>query len=117
MTRRMCFALDLVEDVALIAAYEAMHAPGAVPADVVDDIGATGFLDMEIWRTGNRCFMVAVVADNFPRPRGADAVAAADRWEDAMWRYQRPLPHAAPQEKWVEMTRIFALDEQQGTDA
>ncbi len=117
MSRRLCFALDLIDDAALMAQYEAMHAPGAVPAEVVADIRATGFLDLEIWRTGDRCFMVATVADDFPRARGAEAQAVADRWEAAMWRYQRALPHAAPGEKWTAMTRLFALDEQGGTAA
>ncbi len=117
MSRRICFALDLVDDAALIADYEATHLPGAVPPDVIADIHATGFLDMEIWRTGDRCFMSATVADDFPRPRGPAAQAVVDRWEESMWRYQRPLPHARPGEKWVEMTRIFALAEQKSNNA
>ncbi len=117
MSRRLCFALDLIEDAALIAEYEAIHVPGAVPADVIADINATGFLEMEIWRTGNRCFMIATVTEDFPRPRDAEVTAGVDSWESAMWRYQQPLPHAAPREKWVEMTRIFSLDEQQVSDA
>ena len=35
-------------------------------------------------------------------------------WEELMWRFQRPLAHAARGEKWVGMQRIFALDEQFG---
>lgn len=112
MSRRVCFALDLIDDADLIADYEALHAPGTGWPEVIADIRDTGFEDMEIWRTGNRCFMIAVVTDDFPRPRGPAAQAAVDRWEDRMWRYQQALPHAAPGEKWVPMTRIFALDEQ-----
>lgn len=112
MSRRVCFALDLVEDDALIAHYEAMHAPGAVPRDVIADIRARGFHEMEIWRVGNRCIMLAEVADDFPRHRGRRAQAVFDGWEGIMERYQRPLPQAAPGEKWVPMVRIFALDEQ-----
>ncbi len=115
MSRRLCFMLDLVDDAALIADYEARHAAGTGRREVIDDIVATGFIDMEIWRTGNRCVMVAEVADDFPRPRGPEAQAAVDRWEAEMWRYQQPLPHAADGEKWVGMTRIFALDEQVAT--
>ena len=29
-----------------------------------------------------------------------------------MWRFQRPLPHAAEGETWLPMMRIFSLDEQ-----
>ena len=112
MNRRLCFMLDLVDDAGLIAEYEARHAAGSGRPEVIDDIVATGFLDMEIWRTGNRCVMIAEVTDDFPRPRGAEAQAAIDRWEHEMWRYQQALPHAAPGEKWTALTRIFTLDEQ-----
>ncbi|MEY4706463.1 MAG: hypothetical protein RJB58_186, partial [Pseudomonadota bacterium] len=54
MSRRLCFALDLVDDAARIAEYEAFHAPGGVWPQIVDDIGAQGIEGMEIWRTGTR---------------------------------------------------------------
>jgi L-rhamnose mutarotase len=34
-----------------------------------------------------------------------------------MWTFQKALPHAAPGQKWVPMTRIFDLGEQQGSAA
>jgi len=44
------------------------------------------------------------------------AKAQADRlnpkvqeWEKLMWRFQQPLPQAAPGEKWLLMERIFKL--------
>lgn len=109
MKRRMCFALDLADDTRLIAEYEARHAPGAVWPEVIAHIRAQGMESMEIWRTGDRLVMIAEVADDYPRavaepPRVAD-------WETLMWRFQRPLPHAADGEKWVPMQRIFQLDD------
>lgn len=112
MARRVCFALDLVDDADLIAAYEAAHAPGAVWPEVTAGIRAKGFLDMEIWRAADRLFMIADVADDWPRSLTPEQGAADDRWEAAMDRFQRPLPHAAATEKWVPMSRIFALDQQ-----
>ncbi|MDH7973917.1 L-rhamnose mutarotase [Sphingomonas sp. AR_OL41] len=110
MTRRLCFALDLVEDADLIARYEAHHAPGAVWPEVLADIRDSGVVDMEIWRTGTRMFMIATVAADYPRDR---APAARDvEWQQLMWTFQRPLPHAAPGEKWTEMKRIFSLSEE-----
>ncbi|UYY59333.1 L-rhamnose mutarotase [Sphingomonas sp. S2-65] len=110
MSRRLCFALDLVDDAALIADYEARHAPGAVWPQIVAHIHAQGFEGMEIWRTADRLVMVADVADDFPR-----AIAPPpenDAWEALMWKFQKPLAHAAAGEKWVPMQRIFSLDEQ-----
>ena len=102
---RRCFALDLSSDPALIEEYEARHAPGAVWPAVLAHLRAQGVDAMEIWRTGDRLFMIAEVAPDYPRP--VPMLAEIDRWEEEMWRYQRPLPHAAPAEKWVEMQRIF----------
>ena len=112
MSRRLCFALDLVNDAAKIAEYEQFHAPGGVWPAIVDDIKAQGIEGMEIWRTGDRMMMIATVADDYPRAR--DVPAAYDEWETLMWGFQKALPHAAPGEKWVAMTRIFDLKEQKG---
>jgi L-rhamnose mutarotase len=107
---RRCFALDLNADAELIAEYEAVHGPGAVWPAVIAHIKATGVEGMEIWRSGDRLFMIAEVADDYPRP--GETPPEVHRWEELMWRFQRPLPHAAEGEKWVPMTRIFSLDEQ-----
>jgi L-rhamnose mutarotase len=112
MSRRLCFVLDLVDDPALIAEYEKHHAPGGVWPAIVDDIHAQGIEGMEIWRSGDRMVMIATVADDYPRPRAVPP--EYDLWEDLMWRFQRALPHAAPGEKWLPMTRIFDLAEQTG---
>ena len=61
MSRRLCFALDLVNDAAKIAEYERFHAPGGVWPQIVDDIHAQGIEGMEIWRTGDRMVMIATV--------------------------------------------------------
>jgi len=112
MTSRRCFVLDLVDDAALIAEYEARHAPGAVWPQVIAHIRATGVEAMEIWRSGDRMVMIAEVADDYPRSVPEPPETA--EWEKRMWRFQRPLPHAGAGEKWLPMTRIFALDGEQG---
>jgi L-rhamnose mutarotase len=105
---RHCFALDLHDDAALIAEYEARHAPGSVWPEVIAHIRATGVEAMEIWRTGNRLVMIAETAADYPR--AVEAPEAVAKWEEAMWRYQLPLPHARPDEKWVAMQPIFTLE-------
>ncbi len=112
MTRRLCFALDLLDDADLIAEYERAHAAGAVWPEVTAGIRAKGFEAMEIWRSGDRLFMIAEVADDFPRAIDGALAEVDARWEAAMGRFQKALPHAAPGEKWLAMTRIYALDEQ-----
>ena len=107
---RRCFALDLADDAELIVEYERLHGPGAVWPKVIEHLRTSGVESMEIWRTGDRLFMIAEVSSDYPRPVATPP--EVDRWEELMWRFQRPLPHAAEGEKWVPMTRIFSLDEQ-----
>src|SRR5437764_15456409 len=96
---RRCFALDLAGDAELIAEYERLHGPGAGWPAVIEHIRATGVEAMEIWRTGDRLFMIAEVAEDYPRD--VPLPAETKRWEELMWRFQRPLPHAAECEKWM----------------
>jgi L-rhamnose mutarotase len=112
MPRRVCYALDLVDDADLIEAYERAHAPGATWPAVAEGIRQKGFLDMEIWRADDRLFMVATVADDWPRPLSTELLAVENRWESEMDSFQRPLPRAEAGEKWRPMRRIFSLAEQ-----
>jgi len=109
-TRRFCYALDLIDDAALIAEYEKRHAPGSAWPEVVAHIRAQGAEHMEIWRAGDRLMMIVEAANDYPRP--VPAPPEIDRWEELMWRFQRPLPFAPAGEKWVQMTQIFDLDAQ-----
>ena len=115
MSRRLCFALDLVNDAAKIAEYERFHRPDGVWPEIVDDIAAQGIEGMEIWRTGDRMVMIATVADDYPRAR--DIPAQYDEWEGLMWTFQKALPHASPGQKWVPMDQIFDLAQQRGLKA
>ncbi len=108
--RRFCYLLDLVDDAALIADYEARHAPQSVWPEVVAHIRAQGAESMEIWRAGDRLVMIVEAADDYPRP--VSPPPEIDRWEELMWRFQQPLPFAGDGEKWVPMARIFDLDAQ-----
>jgi L-rhamnose mutarotase len=110
MSHRRCLALDLKDDPDLIAEYERFHAAGSGWPEVLAHIRATGVESMEIWRTGDRLFMIAEVSDDYPRP--VPTPPEVDRWEELMWRFQKPLPTAAEGEKWVPMNRIFSLSEQ-----
>ena len=115
MSRRLCFALDLVDSPSKIAEYEQFHQPGRVWPKIVDDIHAQGVEAMEIWRTGDRMVMIATVADDYPRARNVPP--EYDEWESLMWTFQKALPHAAPGQKWMPMTQIFDLGKQKGGKA
>lgn len=112
MPHRLCFALDLVDDADLIAEYERAHAPGAAWPEITRAIRAAGYEAMEIWRVADRLFMIAEVADDWPRPVPADLSEADARWEAAMARFQKRIVAAPGDTKWARMTRIYALGEQ-----
>ena len=107
---RYCLALDLKDDPALIAEYERYHE--RIWPEIDASIRQSGIVDMEIYRVGNRLFMVMETDDNF----SFDAKSAVDaanpkvqEWETLMWQYQQALPIAKPGEKWLLMDRIFKL--------
>jgi L-rhamnose mutarotase len=114
VTRRVLI-LDLKDDPALIAAYEAHHRAGAVPEAIVRSIRTSGIAEMEIHRSGNRLVMIMETSADFD-PEAKAAADAADpaviAWEELMDRYQQRLPWAPPRTKWMEADRIFALSEQ-----
>jgi L-rhamnose mutarotase len=77
-----------------------------------NSITGSGIQAMEIYRTGNRLFMVMEVTDGFTFEAKGAADAAnpkVQEWEQLMWNYQQALPHAKPGEKWVVMDKIFSL--------
>ena len=108
MTRRYALALDLADDPKLIAEYERHHA--RVWPEIAASLTAAGIERLEIYRTGNRLFMVMEVSPAFSFAAKGAANAANPRvleWERLMWIYQRALPWAKPGEKWVLMDRIY----------
>ena len=107
---RYCLALDLKDDPALIAEYERYHK--RIWPDIEASIRESGITEMEIYRLGNRLFMIMETDNTF----SFDAKAAADaanpivqKWEKMLWTYQQALPMAKPGEKWLLMENIFTL--------
>ena len=108
--KKYCLALDLVDDKELIAEYEAYHKE--VWPDIKKSITDAGIDQMEIYRTGNRLFMIMEVNDSFSaeaKKQADDANPKVQEWEQLMWKYQQALPTAKPGEKWVLMDKIFNL--------
>ena len=107
-----CFALDLHDDPGLIEEYKRYHTMDHIWPEVLERIKGSGIVSEEIYLTGNRLFMILKTTDEF----SLEAKMDADRenpemrkWEQLMWKYQKPLPQAQPGEKWVRMEKIFEV--------
>lgn len=107
---RYCFALDLKDDPALIAEYENYHRK--IWPEIESSIKTAGITSMDIYRAGNRMFMIMETNETFSLEKKAAADAdnpKVQEWENLMWKFQQPLPHAEVGEKWMLMKKIFEL--------
>jgi L-rhamnose mutarotase len=110
---RYCLALDLKNDPVLIAEYEKYHRH--VWPEIMESIKDAGIEMLQIYRTGNRLFMIIETRDDFSFEKKAMLDAAnpkVQEWETLMWNFQQALPWARPGEKWVLMEKIFGLKNQ-----
>jgi L-rhamnose mutarotase len=107
---RYCLAVDLKDDDELIGEYVRLHKQ--VSPEIKASITDAGIRVMDIYRTGNRMFMIIETDDDFSFEK-KDAMDRANplvqEWENRVWKYQQALPHAKPGEKWVLMEKIFEL--------
>ena len=109
--KRYALALDLVDEPALIAEYEAYHQK--VWPEIKKSILDSGIINMEIYRTGNRLFMIMETVEGFSLDQKAamdESNEKVQEWERLMWKFQQALPGSKPGEKWVLMDNIFELN-------
>ena len=108
--KRYCLALDLKNDPALIEEYENYHKN--VWPEIIKSIKDSGIEVLNIYRTGNRMFMIIEANDDFSFEKKATMDAAnpkVQEWEELMWKFQQALPWAKSGGKWVLMDKIFEL--------
>lgn len=110
--KRYCLAVDLIDKPELIAEYDNWHKKENAWPEIMKSITDSGIRNMEIYRTGNRLFMIMETDDHF----SFENKAAMDidnqkvqEWEQLMWKFQQPLPWAEKGEKWILMDKIFQL--------
>lgn len=108
--KRYCLALDLKDDVQLIAEYEQLHQKiwSEIEATIVD----SGIISMEIYRIGIRLFMIMETKDNFSfeeKSKTDSENPKVQEWENFVWKYQQALPMAKDGEKWIIMSKIYDL--------
>lgn len=101
-------ALDLKDDATLIAEYEAHHK--IISPEILKSINDSGIQRMQLFRAGNRMFMIMDVSDTFSfeeKEKMDKRNPLVQSWETLMWKYQQALPFAKIGEKWVLMDKFF----------
>ncbi len=110
--RRYCLALDLKDNPKLIEQYKAWHNPDKIWPTITESIRKSGIVDMEIYLTGNRLFMIMEVDEHFAFDKKAQMDQnnpKVQEWEALMWTFQQALTWSKDGEKWVLMERVFKL--------
>lgn len=110
--KRTCMALDLVDDVQLIEAYEQYHQTDNIWPEIVKGIRDSGIKDMQIYRIGLRLFMIVDYDDNLDLKQAFETMASMPRqgdWAKLMNQFQRKIAEANPNEHWAEMKPLFLL--------
>lgn len=111
--KRFCYSCDLKDDPELIAEYKAYHAKGKTWPEINKSIKDAGVIDLEIYLTGNRLFMIMEVDGTFDPAKKSEMDTCnpkVQEWERLMWKYQQQLPWAKNSEKWVALEKVFKLE-------
>ena len=110
--KRFCKTLTLEDDPQLIEDYKKVHTPEAVWPEITQGMIDVGILDMEIYITGTRLFMIMDTVPDFDHDRAMTEMAKKPRqseWEAFVSRFQRTSSEASADEKWQLIERIYKL--------
>ncbi len=108
--KRYCQMLELVDDDELIKKYVEVHAH--VWPEIMAGQREVGILDMQIYRYGNKVFMICDTVDEFDWERDMARLATLPRqaeWEAYVARFQGCDPSVPSAAKWHLMDKIFQL--------
>ena len=108
---RLCFALDLKNDSALIKEYKAWHTK--VWPEVEESFRLTGIQNVSIYHVENRLFMIMEVDSDFSLVKKAAYDSSNDRiqeWEALMDQFQERLPNTPKGQKWRLMEEIYSFE-------
>ena len=112
VSRRLCYACDLVDNLKLIEEYKRYHSKENAWPEITQSIKDSGIINMEIYILANRLFMIMDVDETFSPERKQMLDAnnpKVEEWEKLMWQFQQALTEARNGEKWLEMKQIYKL--------
>lgn len=112
--KRYCKTMLLRDDPELIRMYRQVHGLGAAWPEVTNGAKEIGIIDMEIYMTGNRLFMIMDTVPDFDHEKAMRELSGKPRqqeWETFVSRFQDSSPDASSNEKWQLMERIYEMDQ------
>ena len=112
VSKKICYACDLVDNPELIELYKRYHAKDCTWPEITKSIKDSGIIDMEIYLFANRLFMIMEVDESYTPERKQMMDAAnpkVQEWEELMSKFQQQLPNSKPGEKWKLMDKVFSL--------
>ena len=110
--KRFCKTLTLENDPQLIEDYKKVHAAGACWPEITQGMLDVGIVDMEIYITGTRLFMIMDTLPDFDHEKAMAELATKPRqseWEAYVSTFQRTSAEASADEKWQLVERIYKL--------
>lgn len=112
--KRYCQTLDLKDNPKLIEEYVKRHSQAEHWGIIREGIKQVGILEMEIYLSGNRLFMIVETALDFDWTEAFSKLSALPQqaeWEEYMSVFQNADQGATSDQKWQLMDRIFKIYE------
>ena len=108
--KRICLALDLKNDPALMEEYKKYHSPEHYWREIGEGIVKSGIPVMDIYLVDNRMFMICEVAVETDFDEAWNSLGQYERqneWSELMAKFQQALPgHLL---EWVKMERVYQI--------
>jgi L-rhamnose mutarotase len=111
--RRYCKTLDLYDDPKLVEEYKRVHTPGVTWPEIAQGMKEIGILDMEIYITGTKLFMIMDTVPAFDHDKAMAELAKKPRqkeWEVFVAKFQKTPVGASADKKWMMMERIYKME-------
>ena len=112
--KRYCQTLELIDNPELIQEYVKRHSEMYHWPEIREEIRSVGILEMEIYQSGTKLFMIVETPLDFEWDKAFEKLARLPRqseWEEYISMFQRTDAKATSSEKWQRMERIFHLYE------
>ncbi len=111
-TKRYCQTLDLKNDSQLISEYINKHSEEQFSEEIMEGMRKVGILDMDIYISGNKLFMIVETRLDFDWEIAFTQLASLpgqQEWEDTVSVFQQAKEGTSSSEKWQLMDRIFRI--------